>query len=85
MLQAENVLDLKLDMPLRTTQDYIRPTICPQVKAAVKNVIKHDTDNNRIILKMAPHGFSARSVSKSELEGRFNKASRNTVEVHNYR
>lgn len=73
-------------MPLRTTQDYTRPTICPQVKAAVKNVVKHDTENNRIIIKMAPHGFGSRSsVSKTELEGRYNKASRNTVEVNNYR
>ncbi|KAK9737063.1 hypothetical protein QE152_g11006 [Popillia japonica] len=81
--RAENVLDLKLDMPIRTTQDYVRPTICPQVKAAVKNVIKQDTENNRIVVKLAPHGFSMRGISKTELEGRYNKASRNTIEVHN--
>lgn len=83
--RAENVLDLKLDMPIRTTQDYVRPSICPQVKAAVKNVIKQDSENNRVVVKLAPHGFSMRGVSKSELEGRYNKASRNTIEVHNYR
>ncbi|KAF2896660.1 hypothetical protein ILUMI_09509 [Ignelater luminosus] len=83
--RGENVLDLKLDMPLRTTQDYIRPAICPQVKAAVKNVIRHDTESNRIVIKLSPHGFSMRGISKSELEGRYNKAARNTVEVHNNR
>ncbi|XP_065169529.1 kinesin-like protein Klp68D isoform X2 [Atheta coriaria] len=82
--RAENILDLKLDLPLRTTQDYVKPTVCPQVKAAVKNVIKQDADNNRIVIKLAPHGFSGRGVSKTELEGRFNKAARNTVEVNNY-
>lgn len=83
--RAENVLDLKLDMPLRTTQDYTRPTVCPQVKSAVKNVIRNDTENNRIVIKLSPHGFSVRGISKSELEGRFNKAARNTVEVSNNR
>lgn len=83
--RAENVLDLKLDMPLRTTQDYVRPVVCPQVKSAVKNVIRNDTENNRIVVKVAPHGFSVRGISKSELEGRFNKAARNTIEVSNYR
>ncbi|XP_071051018.1 kinesin-like protein Klp68D isoform X2 [Onthophagus taurus] len=82
--RAENVLDLKLDMPIRTTQDYVRPTVCPQVKAAVKNVIKQDQENNKIVVKLAPHGFSMRGVSKTELEGRFNKAARNTIEVNNY-
>lgn len=72
-------------MPLRTTQDYNRPVICPQVKAAVKKVIRTDTENNRITIKMSPHTFSMRGISKSELEGRYNKAARNTVEVHNNR
>lgn len=77
-------MDLKLDMPLRTTQDYVKPDICPQVKAAVKNVISCDMDCSRIVVKMPPHGFSMRGVSKGELEGRYNKAARNT-EVYNNR
>lgn len=81
----ENVLDLSLDMPLKTTTDYNRPTICPQVKAAVKNVIRNDMENNKIVIKLSPHGFSMKGISKTELEGRYNKAARNTVEVRNNR
>lgn len=81
----ENVLDLSLDMPLKTTMEYNRPTICPQVKAAVKNVIRSDTENNKIVIKSSPHGFSMKGLSKTELEGRYNKAARNTVEVRNNR
>lgn len=77
------MLDLKLDMPLRTTQDYVRPTVCPQVKAVVKNLIRDDTENSRIVIKLSPHGFSTRGISKNELEGRYNKAVRTTVEVYN--
>ncbi|XP_017776123.1 PREDICTED: kinesin-like protein Klp68D isoform X2 [Nicrophorus vespilloides] len=80
--RAENILDLKLDLPLRTTQEYTRPTVCPQVKAAVKNVIRQDAENNRIVVKLAPHGFTGRGISKTELEGRYNKAARNMVEVN---
>ncbi|XP_025832821.1 kinesin-like protein Klp68D isoform X1 [Agrilus planipennis] len=83
--RGENVIELKLDLPLRTTQNYLRPAICPQVKAAVKNVIKHELDNNKVVVKIPPHGFSVRGISKIELEGRYNKAARNTIEVHNNR
>ncbi|KAF5293840.1 hypothetical protein FQR65_LT10978 [Abscondita terminalis] len=81
----ENVLDLSLDMPLKTTIEYNRPVICPQVKAAVKNVIRNDTENNKIVIKVSPQGFSMKGLSKTELEGRYNKAARNTVEVRNNR
>lgn len=77
------MLDLHIDKALRTTQDYIPPSVCPQVRAAVQNIIRSDMNNNTIIVKIAPHGFSSKSVSKAELENRFNKASRYTTEVYN--
>lgn len=80
--QGENVLDLPLDIALRTTQEYKVPSVCPQVRAAVQNIIRSDTNNNTIVVKIAPHGFPSKTVSKAELENRFNKASRYTTEVY---
>lgn len=77
------MLDLPLDIALRTTQDYIPPAVCPQVRAAVQNIIRSDMNNNTVIVKIAPHGFASRTISKAELENRFNKASRYTTEVYN--
>lgn len=77
------MLDLSLDIALRTTQDYIPPSVCPQVRAAVQNIIRSDMNNNMVVVKIAPHGYPSRTVSKAELENRFNKASRYTTEVYN--
>lgn len=75
-----------MDMPLRTTQDYVPPLICPQVKAAVQNLLKYDANNNTVIVKVLPHSLSSsRGISKSELESRFIKAARNMSEVRNYK
>lgn len=76
-------MDLKLDMPLRTTQDYIQPRLCPQVKAAVQNVILWDTNNNTVTIKSMPHSFSLKGFSRVELENRFNQAAQNTSTVYN--
>lgn len=81
--RGENILDLKLDMPLRTTQDYKPPSVCPQIKAFVSNVIMQDSQNNHIVVKLPPHsvGFKS-STSKIEKEGKYKQATRNVVEMH---
>lgn len=76
------MLDLPLDIALRTTQDYKVPSVCPQVRAAVQNIIRSDMNNSNVVVKIAPHGFPSRTISKAELENRFNKASRHTTEVY---
>lgn len=82
--RGENVLDLKLDMPLRTTQDYVPPAICPQIKALVNDVIKKEMDNCHVTIKMAPHSMSrsAGGVSKLEQEGKYKQALRSLVDVN---
>ncbi|KAF7272363.1 hypothetical protein GWI33_014851 [Rhynchophorus ferrugineus] len=80
--RGENVLDLKLDMPLRTTQDYTPPAICPQVKALVNDVIKKEMENSHVTIKMAPHAVSRMSASKLEQEGKYKQALRSLVDVN---
>lgn len=82
--QAENVLDLKLDMPLRTTQEYAPPTICPQIKSIVTDVIRNETDNNHLVIKLPAHSVG-RNASKLEQEGKYKQATRVMVDMHNYR
>ncbi|KAK9878961.1 hypothetical protein WA026_003780 [Henosepilachna vigintioctopunctata] len=82
--RVENVLDLKLDMPLRTTQEYVYPAICPQIKAFVSNVITQESQNNHIVVKLPSHSIGMKSAtSKLEKEGKYKQAIRNIVEVHN--
>ncbi|XP_044262844.1 LOW QUALITY PROTEIN: uncharacterized protein LOC123010207 [Tribolium madens] len=83
--RGENVLDLKLDMPLRITQDYNSPIICPQIKATVTNMILHDVENNTIVVKALPHTVSARNTSKLEHEGKYKQATKFVIDMQNYR
>ncbi|XP_060523746.1 kinesin-like protein Klp68D [Cylas formicarius] len=80
--RGENVLDLKLDMPLRITQDYTPPAICPQVKAIVTDLIQNEIDNSHLTIKMAPHS-SARGTSKLEQENKYKMATKIFTDVHN--
>ncbi|XP_044761905.1 kinesin-like protein Klp68D [Coccinella septempunctata] len=80
--RGENILDLNLDMPLRTTQDYTYPAVCPQIKAFVSNIITQESQNNHI--KLPAHSVAVKSAtSKLEKEGKYKQAIRNIVEVHN--
>jgi hypothetical protein len=83
--QGENVLDLKLDMPLRITQDYACPVICPQIKATVTNMILHDAENNILVVKALPHTVGARNTSKLEHEGKYKQATKFVIDMQNYR
>ncbi|XP_074038084.1 kinesin-like protein Klp68D [Leptinotarsa decemlineata] len=83
--RGENVLDLKLDMPLRTTQDYTPPSICPQIKSIVGGVIQKEIDNNRIVIKMPTHAVGRSSSSKIEQEGKYKQATRMMVDMNSYR
>ncbi|KAJ8921643.1 hypothetical protein NQ315_010552 [Exocentrus adspersus] len=82
--RGENVLDLKLDMPLRTTQDYNAPAICPQIKSIVNDVIRNEMDNNHIVIKLPAHSVG-RNSSKLEQEGKYKQATKVMVDMHNYR
>lgn len=83
IFKGENILDLKLDMPLRTTQDYIAPAVCPQIKALVTDVIKKETDNSHIVCRMPPHSVLGRGgASKLEQEGKYKQALKSLVDVH---
>ncbi|KAH1027568.1 kinesin-like protein Klp68D [Dendroctonus ponderosae] len=84
--RGENILDLKLDMPLRTTQDYTPPAICPQIKALVNDVIKREMENSHMVIRLAPHSVVGRSnTSKLEQEGKYNQALKSLVDVHSLR
>nr|CAH7740336.1 unnamed protein product [Callosobruchus chinensis] len=82
--RGENILDLKLDMPLRTTQDYQPPNICPQIKSIVTDVIRGEMENNRVVVKMPTHS-AGRNSSKLEQEGKYKQATKVMVDMHNYR
>ncbi|KAJ8934379.1 hypothetical protein NQ314_013420 [Rhamnusium bicolor] len=82
--RGENVMDLKLDMPLRTTQEYTAPIICPQIKSIVNDVIRNEMENNHIIVKLPAHSVG-RNSSKLEQEGKYKQATKVMVDMHNYR
>lgn len=79
------MLDLKLDMPLKITQEYCMPVICPQIKATVTNMILHDAENNCIVVKSLPHTLGARNTSKMENEGKYKQATKFVIDMQNYR
>ncbi|CAG9858153.1 unnamed protein product [Phyllotreta striolata] len=83
--RGENVLDLKLDMPLRTTQDYTPPAVCPQIKSIVTDVMKKEMENSRIVVKMPSHTIGRTLSSKLEQEGKYKQATKMMVDMHNYR
>ncbi|KAJ8952703.1 hypothetical protein NQ318_021020 [Aromia moschata] len=83
-IEGENVLDLKLDMPLRTTQDYTPPLICPQIKSIVSDLIRNEMENNHVIVKLPAHSVG-RNSSKLEQEGKYKQATKVMVDMHNYR
>ncbi|VEN59902.1 unnamed protein product [Callosobruchus maculatus] len=74
----------RLDMPLRTTQDYQPPNICPQIKSIVTDVIRGEMENNRLVVKMPTHS-AGRNSSKLEQEGKYKQATKVMVDMHNYR
>lgn len=78
-------MDLKLDMPLRITQDYVCPKICPQIKATVSNVIRHEAENNKIVIKALPHTLSGRNASKLEHDGKYKQATKFVVDMQQLR
>ncbi|KAL1505510.1 hypothetical protein ABEB36_005059 [Hypothenemus hampei] len=81
--RSENILDLKLDMPLRTTQDYTPPSICPQIKALVNDVIKREMDNGHLVIRLPPHSVLGRSSSsKLDQEGKYKQALKSLVDVN---
>ncbi|CAH1116212.1 unnamed protein product [Phaedon cochleariae] len=83
--RGENVLDLKLDMPLRTTQDYTPPAICPQIKSIVTDVIKNELEHGHIVIKMPSHSMGRNVSSKVEQEGKYKQATKAMVDMHNFR
>lgn len=72
-------------MPLRTTQDYTPPLICPQVKCIVNEVIINEMRNNHLTVKISAHHSSARNSSKMEQEGKYRQATNVLVDMHNYK
>lgn len=70
-------------MPLRTTQDYVAPAVCPQIKALVTDVIKKERDNSHIVCRMPPHSVLGRGgTSKLEQEGKYKQALKSLVDVN---
>lgn len=77
-------MDLKLDLPLKTTQDFVPPTICPQIKAIVADAIKDEMLNSHTTVKMPVHSVG-RNSSKLEQEGKYKQATKTVIDMHNYR
>lgn len=71
-------------MPLRTTQDYTAPVICPQIKSIVNDVIRNELESNHLIIKLPAHSVG-RNSSKLEQEGKYKQATKVMVDMHNYR
>ena len=42
--QGENILQIELDMPIRTTRDYEGPTVAPRVQAALDAALQDEDD-----------------------------------------
>ena len=42
--QGENILQVELDMPNRTTRDYEGPTIAPKIQAALDAALQDEED-----------------------------------------
>ena len=42
--QGENILQVELDMPNRTTRDYEGPTVAPRVQAALDAALQDEED-----------------------------------------
>ncbi|CAH1114393.1 unnamed protein product [Psylliodes chrysocephalus] len=83
--RGENILDLKLDMPLRTTQEYSPPAVCPQIKSIVTDVVRKESESSHIIVKMPSHSMGRTLSSKLEQEGKYKQATKVMVDMHNYR
>ena len=43
-VQGENIINIELDMPNRTTRDYESPTVAPKVQAALDAALQEDDD-----------------------------------------
>lgn len=71
-------------MPIRTTQDYNPPVICPQIKAIVNDVIKSDIECSHINVKLPVHSVG-RNSSKLDQEGKYKQATKVVVDMHNYK
>lgn len=42
--QGENIVNIELDMPNRTTRDYEGPTVAPRVQAALDAALQDEDD-----------------------------------------
>ena len=42
--QGENIINIELDMPNRTTRDYEGPTVAPKVQAALDAALQDEDD-----------------------------------------
>lgn len=72
-------------MPLRTTQEYSPPAVCPQIKSIVTDVVKKESESSHIIVKMSSHSMGRTLSSKLEQEGKYKQATKVMVDMHNYR
>lgn len=63
--KAENVLQVELDMPNRTTRDYEGPTVAPRVQAALDAALQDEED---LDLEIQPSVFGNRTKGKVKKE-----------------
>lgn len=63
--KAENILQVELDMPNRTTRDYEGPTVAPRVQAALDAALQDEDD---LDLEIQPSVFSNRNKGKVKKE-----------------
>ncbi|PIK42061.1 Kinesin-II 95 kDa subunit [Apostichopus japonicus] len=63
--KAENVLQVELDMPNRTTRDYEGPSVAPRVQAALDAALQDEDD---LDLEIQPSVFANRNKGKVKKE-----------------
>ncbi|XP_071795698.1 kinesin-II 95 kDa subunit-like [Asterias amurensis] len=63
--KAENILQVELDMPNRTTRDYEGPSVAPRVQAALDAALQDEDD---LDLEVQPSVFSGRTKTKLKKE-----------------
>eukprot|EP00054_Salpingoeca_dolichothecata_P024883 m.171183 g.171183 ORF g.171183 m.171183 type:complete len:769 (-) comp25172_c0_seq2:254-2560(-) len=68
--KADNILQLELDMPERTTHDYAGPVLAPRVQAALDDALKDEED---LTMEETPDDFLATAIKKAK------KAQRNAA------
>ncbi|XP_038053158.1 kinesin-II 95 kDa subunit-like [Patiria miniata] len=63
--KAENILQVELDMPNRTTRDYEGPSVAPRVQAALDAALQDEDD---LDLEVQPSVFAGRAKTKLKKE-----------------